>query len=96
MLLAGINASLHFDFNDYLHSASLCAAPRRGATVRIAQSRSLSLSGRKLSHLFRDYRVSVSGNSLRAHTLATGNWQLATGNWQLATGNWQLATDTGN
>jgi hypothetical protein len=38
MLLAGIDASFDFDFNDYLHSASLCAAPRRGATLRIAQS----------------------------------------------------------
>ena len=29
--------------------------------------RSLSFSGRKLSHLFRNHRVSVSGNRLRTH-----------------------------
>jgi hypothetical protein len=56
--LAGIDASFDFDFNDYLHSASLCAAPRYSATARnLFNPRSLSFSGRKLSHLFRNHRV---------------------------------------
>jgi hypothetical protein len=33
MLLAGIDASFDFNFNDYLHSASLCAAPPYSATA---------------------------------------------------------------
>jgi hypothetical protein len=38
MLLAGIDASFDFDFNDYLHSASLCAVPPHCATLSDAQS----------------------------------------------------------
>ena len=34
MLLAGIDASFDFNFNDYLHSAFLCPAPRHCATAR--------------------------------------------------------------
>jgi hypothetical protein len=34
MLLASIDASFDFDFNDYLHSACLCPAPRYSATAR--------------------------------------------------------------
>jgi hypothetical protein len=33
MLLAGIDASFDFNFNDYLHSASLCPAPPYSATA---------------------------------------------------------------
>src|SRR6476469_2954497 len=39
---------------------------------RNAQSPICSLSGRKLSHLFRNYRASVSGNRLSAHNLVAG------------------------
>jgi hypothetical protein len=70
MLLAGIDASFDFDFNDYLHSASLCAAPCYSATARNGS----------ISDLFH-FRIGnfltssviivspVSGNSLRAHNI---------------------------
>ena len=69
MLLTGVDASFDFDFNDYLHSASLCAAPRHRATLS-------KRSAPDLFH-FRDGNFltssviivsSVSANSLRAHT----------------------------
>jgi len=70
MLLTGVDASFDFDFNDYLHSASLCAAPRHRATLS-------KRSAPDLFH-FRDGNFltssviivsSVSANSLRAHTI---------------------------
>jgi hypothetical protein len=69
MLLTGVDASFDFDFNDYLHSASLCAAPRHRATLS-------KRSAPDLFH-FRDGNFltssviivsSVSANSLRAHS----------------------------
>jgi hypothetical protein len=42
MLLAGIDASFDFNFNDYLHSASLCPAPRHCATARTGSIPDLS------------------------------------------------------
>jgi hypothetical protein len=59
ILLTGVGASLHFHFNNYLHPACLCAAPHPYATgPQIINSGSLSFSGRKLFHLFRNYCVS--------------------------------------
>jgi hypothetical protein len=71
MLLAGIDASFDFDFNDYLHSAPLCAAPRRGATLRIAQS---DLFHFRVGNFLTSSVIivsPVSGNKLRAHKNAT-------------------------
>ena len=68
MLLTGIDAGFDFDFNDYLHSAFLCAAPPHRAT----------LSQRSIPDFFQfrngNFLTSsviivypVSGNRLRAH-----------------------------
>jgi len=58
MLLAGIDTSFDFDFNDYLHSRFLI---RGTSSLRnllgTLNRRSLLLSRRKLPHLFRNYRV---------------------------------------
>jgi hypothetical protein len=69
ILLTGVDASFNFDFNDYLHNASLCAAPPHCAT----------LSERSIPDLFHFRHgnfltasiiivSSVSANSLRAPT----------------------------
>jgi hypothetical protein len=68
ILLAGVDASFDFNFNDYLHIASLCAAPQPSATARNAQDTDL------LHFPLGNFLTSsviivspVSGNRLRAH-----------------------------
>ena len=67
MLLAGIDASFDFNFNDYLHSASLCPAPPYSATAPTLPTPHFQVG---TFYLFRNHRVPVFGNRLRTHTNA--------------------------
>jgi hypothetical protein len=69
MLLAGIDASFDFDFNDYLHSASLCAATSFSATARNGSIPDLFHF--QVGNFLTSSVIivsPVSGNSLRAHS----------------------------
>ena len=68
MLLAGIDASFDFDFNDYLHIASLSAVPQPCATARNVQNPDLvhfPLGNFLTSSVI--IVSPVSGNRLRPH-----------------------------
>jgi hypothetical protein len=70
MLLVGIDASFDFDFNDYLHSAFLCPAPRYSATAR--KGTIPDLSHFRVGNFLASSVIiasSVSGNRLRTHNL---------------------------
>jgi hypothetical protein len=69
ILLADLDASFDFQFNDYLHPASLCAAPHRYATARSPHPPDLfhfSIGKFLTCSVF--IVSSVSGNSLRGNT----------------------------
>ena len=71
ILIAGVGASFDFDFNDYLHIASLCAVPQPRATARNAQNPDLvhfPLGNFLTSSVIIVSPVSV--NRSRAHTQA--------------------------
>jgi len=68
ILLAGVGASFDFDFNDYLHIASLSAVPQPCATARNVQNPDLvhfPLGNFLTSSVI--IVSPVSGNRLRAH-----------------------------
>src|SRR5208283_597059 len=73
ILLAGVDASFDFDFNDYLHIASLSAAPQPSATARNTQNPDL-VHFRIGNFLTSSVIIvsPVSGNRLRPHSLAGG------------------------
>jgi hypothetical protein len=77
ILLPGVGASFDFDFNDYLHIASLSAAPQPSATARNA--RNPDLVHFPLGNFFTSSVIivsPVSGNRLRTHT-TRGRWVLS-------------------
>jgi hypothetical protein len=68
ILLASVNASFNFHFNDYLHPASLCSVPHPYATA--SQMTNLDLLHFPAGNFFSSSVIivySVSGNSLRAN-----------------------------
>src|SRR5208337_601551 len=73
ILLAGVGASFDFDFNDYLHIASLSAVPQPCATARNVQNPDLvhfPLGNFLTSSVIIVSPVSV--NRLRAHNYLSG------------------------
>jgi hypothetical protein len=70
ILLAGVDASFDFDFNDYLHSASLCAAsnpPQLLATRKTPDLLHFRIGNFLTSSVI--IVSPVSGNRLRPHIL---------------------------
>src|SRR5208282_2130105 len=74
ILLAGVDASFDFAFNDYLHIASLSAAPQPSATARNAQNPDL-VHFRIGNFLTSSVIIvsPVSGNRLRPHRKTHGH-----------------------
>ena len=78
ILLAGVGASFDFDFNDYLHIASLSALPQPCATARNVQNPDLvhfPLGNFLASSVIIVSPVSV--NRLRAHNKPIQKWDRA-------------------
>src|SRR4029077_10002491 len=70
--LAGVGASLDFHFNNYLHPASLCAAPHPYATP--SEITNPDLLHFPSGNFFTSSVIivfSVSGNSLRANSMGS-------------------------